>query len=270
MRHLFSFDAEPMIGVFDSGIGGLTVLAEIHQALPEAPLCYVADQKFAPYGNQPELFVSERSVRITQWLIQQGCTLIVVACNTATAIAIRQLRGEFAVPIVGVEPGVKPAALRSLSQKIAILATDNTLASRRYQALLEQFLPRVEVISQGCTGLAAAIERCSDELPALLHEYCSPLIDNGIDQIVLGCTHYPLVKDEIAQLCSPSVSVVDTSYAIAQEVKRRFAEGEPSNAGEAGVRLFSTHSTEHDLAAAINRYRLLRLFSAAALSTVEI
>jgi glutamate racemase len=259
-----------MIGVFDSGIGGLTVLSQIHQLLPATPLFYVADQKYAPYGNRSEDFVSERSMRITQWLIEQGCSIVVVACNTATAIAIDTLRQEFHIPIVGVEPGVKPAALHSVSQNIAILATDNTLASDRYQALLEQFLPEVEIVSQGCTGLAAAIEQCRDDIMVLLQDYCQPLIEKRVDQVVLGCTHYPLVKEEVSRLCGSQVSIVDTSRAIAEEVRRRFMNVTRSQAAHSGVTLFSTHGSENYLSAAISRYQPLQIFADARITLLDL
>ncbi|EAR09479.1 glutamate racemase [Reinekea blandensis] len=210
-----------MIGVFDSGLGGLTVLNSIRSLLPDQALIYVADQAYTPYGDQSEATVTQRSREISQWLIEQGCQLIVIACNTATAIAIDQLRREFSVPIVGVEPGVKPAALLSRTRKIGILATENTVASQRYQRLIQAFLPNVQVISQGCSGLADAIESDPEAIPALLQKYLCPLLDEGVDQVVLGCTHYPLIRSQIEQLAGARARVIDTSDAIAMEVRRR-------------------------------------------------
>ncbi|WP_320825089.1 glutamate racemase [Reinekea sp.] len=231
-----------MIGVFDSGIGGLTVLSHIRAQLPDTPIVYLADQAYAPYGDLTHDRVIERSRLISQWLLAQGCTLVVVACNTATAVAIEALRTGFAIPIVGVEPGIKPAALQSLSQRIGILATENTVASSRYLLLLERFLPEVEVLSQGCAGLADAIEQQSDDLDQRLRRYCQPLIDQGVDQIVLGCTHYPLVKDRIALLVGPQVAIVDTSGAIALEVKRRYQPPLTGPVVGAPIRLYTTGS----------------------------
>lgn len=217
-----------MIGVFDSGIGGLTVLNRIRQLIPEQSVLYVADQAYSPYGDQTEAMVLQRSHRITDWLSGQGCQLIVVACNTATAIAIDDLRRQHPLPIVGVEPGVKPAALKTQTRKIGILATENTVASRRYKTLIQQFIPNVEVISQGCSGLADAIESDPERIPDLLHQYLKPLLLAGVDQIVLGCTHYPLIRSQIEAIAGHQARVVDTSEAIAQEVRRRLS---PTDAG---------------------------------------
>jgi glutamate racemase len=231
-----------MIGVFDSGVGGLTVLSQIRAQLPDTPILYLADQAHAPYGDLTQARVIERSRLISQWLQTQGCTLVVVACNTATALAIDALRASFDIPIVGVEPGIKPAAIQSLSQRIGILATANTVASDRYLRLLERVLPDIEILSQGCAGLADAIEQQSADLDQLLQRYCQPLIDQGVDQIVLGCTHYPLVKERIARLVGPQVTIVDTSGAIALEVKRRYPQDLAGPQVGAPIRLYTTGS----------------------------
>jgi glutamate racemase len=231
-----------MIGVFDSGIGGLALLSHIRAQLPDTPILYLADQAYAPYGDLTHDRVVERSRVISQWLQAQGCTLVVVACNTATALAIEALRTFCAIPIVGVEPGIKPAALQSLSQRIGILATENTVASTRYLLLLERFLPDVEILSQGCAGLADAIEQQSEDLDQRLLRYCQPLIDWGVDQIVLGCTHYPLVKERIALLVGPQVTIVDTSGAIALEVKRRYPQLRTGPHGDTSSALYTTGS----------------------------
>lgn len=231
-----------MIGVFDSGIGGLTVLNKIQQLLPQQALVYVADQAYSPYGDQSEACVQQRSRRVTQWLIDQGADIVVIACNTATAIAIDPLRSQFNIPIVGVEPGVKPAALKSQTRKIGILATENTVASSRYKALIQQFLPNVMVISQGCSGLADAIEKDPEQVPHLLERYVTPLLDAGVDQIVLGCTHYPLIASQIETLAGHQARIVDTSEAIAQEVKRRLPPGKDLNLPT--LRWYSTRLAE--------------------------
>lgn len=247
-----------MIGVFDSGLGGLTVLSEFHSIYPSVPMLYVADQAFAPYGNLSADCVLARSQKITEWLTGQGCKLIIIACNTATAIAIDELRQHIDIPLVGVEPGVKPAALQSVSQKIAILATDNTLASSRYKALLQRFLPDVEIISQGCCGLADAIEQGSDEVDSLLEAYCQPLLAAGVDQLVLGCTHYPLVSGRIAEICGDSISIVDTSEAIALEAGRRYREADNTGGVSGGIQLFTTGG-DNRLKPLLRRYSQLNI-----------
>ncbi|TXR54922.1 glutamate racemase [Reinekea thalattae] len=204
-----------MIGVFDSGLGGLTVLTQLKIHYPKLSLLYVADQHYSPYGNKPAELIVQRCRSITQWLVDQGCSVIVVACNTATALAIELLREEFDLPIVGVEPGVKPAALSSQCKKIAVLATENTVSSQRYSELLSRFLPSVTVVSQRCVGLADAIEHSSEQLPRLIKKYCQPLVAEGVDHIVLGCTHYPLITDQILTALGKPVAIVDTGRAVA-------------------------------------------------------
>jgi glutamate racemase len=229
-----------MIGVFDSGVGGLTVLSKIRQHCPEVPLTYVADSLFAPYGELSAAKVQERSLRLSQWLLDQGCTLIVVACNTATALAIDHLRDVLPVPIVGVEPGIKPAALNSKTHTIGILATENTVVSQRYRHLMERFLPNVEVLSQGCAGLADAIEQASDNTSVLLKKYTEPMVSNRADHLVLGCTHYPLVQEQLKVLIPDHVIIVDTSEPIAMEVKRRYRNEAGSSDRDGTTRLFVT------------------------------
>lgn len=213
-----------MIGVFDSGLGGLTVLTQLKTHYPKLPLLYVADQHYSPYGNKPAELIVQRCRSITQWLIDQGCSVIVVACNTATALAIELLREEFSVPIVGVEPGVKPAALSSQCKKIAVLATENTVSSQRYSELLSRFLPSVTVISQRCVGLADAIENSDEQLPLLIKKYCQPLVAEGVDHLVLGCTHYPLVAEQLSAEFSGKVHIIDTGRAVANYAYHRYQQ----------------------------------------------
>jgi glutamate racemase len=246
-----------MIGVFDSGVGGLTVLSKIRQHCPELPLMYVADSLFAPYGELSAVKVQERSVRLSQWLLDQGCDLIVVACNTATALAIDHLREDITVPIVGVEPGIKPAALNSKTHTIGILATENTVVSQRYTHLMERFLPNVEVLSQGCSGLADAIEQASDNTYFLLKKYIDPMVSRGADHLVLGCTHYPLVKDPLKAIVPENVTIVDTSDAIALEVKRRYLNEVGSNIGDGSTQLFVTGELTR-FTEVVNYYESLR------------
>jgi glutamate racemase len=245
-----------MIGVFDSGVGGLTVLSQIRQQCPDVPLMYVADSAFAPYGDLTVEKVQERSVKLSQWLLDQGCSMIVVACNTATALAIEHLRDTFSVPIVGVEPGIKPAALNSKTQTIGILATENTVVSQRYRTLLERFLPNVEVLSQGCMGLADAIEQASPNTQALLLEYTAPMLAKSADHLVLGCTHYPLVKEQLQAIVTEQVTIVDTSCAVALEVKRRYQNEIGDLAGDSTISLFVSGNSEH-FAKVVNSYQAL-------------
>ncbi|MEP4545057.1 MAG: glutamate racemase [Saccharospirillum sp.] len=230
-----------MIGVFDSGIGGLTVLQWIRQRLPQADLLYLADQAFAPYGAKSTELLQQRCDRIADWLIAQGCTVLVVACNTATAHCVDALRLRLPFDIIGVEPGIKPAALGTRSGAIGILATENTLASSRYQQLASRFNPNTCVVNQPCPGLADAIELGPDteRIDAILARCTSAMTDAGVDRVVLGCTHYPLVKDRLQRLLGSQVQLIDTGEAIAGEVARRAGSAEW---GQGSTRLLTTGS----------------------------
>lgn len=245
-----------MIGVFDSGIGGLTVLRWIRQQLPQAPLVYVADQRWSPYGSKPSWLLQQRCDAIADWLLRQGATLLVLACNTATAHCIETLRKRLPVIIVGVEPGIKPAALGSRTGTIGILATENTLASTRYQDLAARFNPNTRILNQSCPHLAEAIERGPDnpDIDRLLHEYVPGLVEAGIDRLVLGCTHYPLARERIQALIGSGVRVIDTGEAIAAEVGRRY---QPVPGQTAQTTLLTTGDPAR-LAKLINAYPSLK------------
>lgn len=234
-----------MIGVFDSGIGGLTVLTHLQQAMPTVPFIYVADHAYAPYGDLSRQAVVRRSEQLTSWLIEQGCLTIVVACNTATALAIDHLRQTYKVPFIGVEPGIKPAVHQSKSA-IGILATQNTSASERYQHLLQRLNPAVPVYTQSCTGLADAIENCA-ATQLILQHYVTPLVNQGVDHLVLGCTHYPLVQPAIVEL-APNVDIIDTGPAVAAEAKRQYLKLNAPQTHQA-VSLYSTGKSAHMLSA---------------------
>lgn len=230
-----------MIGVFDSGIGGLTVLQWIRQRLPQADLLYLADQAYAPYGAKDSDLLQQRCDQIADWLIEQGCTVLVVACNTATAHCIDALRYRLTVDIIGVEPGIKPAALGTRSGAIGILATENTLASSRYQQLASRFNPNTRVVNQPCSGLADAIEQGPDtgSIDTILAGCTAAMTEAGVDRVVLGCTHYPLVQDRLQRLLGTGVQLIDTGEAIAGEVARRAGA---AALGEGKTRLLTSGS----------------------------
>ena len=216
------------LGVFDSGVGGLSVLQSLHQALPGHAMHYVADSAHAPYGERDEGHVIDRSTRITRHLLEHGADIIVVACNTATAAAVQHLRATWpALPIVGVEPGIKPALALSANGRIGVMATAATLASAKFGQLVAAHRADQQIHLQACTGLAAAIERgelASPEIAALIERHCQPLRDAGVDTVVLGCTHYPFVEDTIHRAMGPQVRFVDTAQAIARRVAQIVAE----------------------------------------------
>jgi glutamate racemase len=218
------------IGIFDSGVGGLSVLRHIRAQLPHEHLLYVADSGFAPYGDKPEHIVAARSLSIADDLVARGAKALVVACNTATVAAIRALRSHYPdMPIVGVEPGLKPAAAASRTRKVGVLATDVTLHGAKFLALREQVSAAsgVEFLLQPCVGLVDQIELGelgTGEITAMLKRYITPLLAQGADTIVLGCTHYPLVRasieDVIAAATDLPVTLIDTGDAVARQLAR--------------------------------------------------
>jgi glutamate racemase len=219
-----STSAERPIGVFDSGVGGLSVLRAIRQELPAEDLLYVGDSGFAPYGDKPPDFVRDRAAVIVEFLSQQGAKAVVVACNTATGIAVEDLRARFGIPIVAIEPAVKPAASRTRAGVVGVLATAGTVASPNLSRLVNDYGVDVKFLVQPCPGLAEQVELGeldSASTTALVSEYVRPLIQQGADILVLGCTHYPFLKDVIQRIAGPGVELLDPSAAVAKELRRR-------------------------------------------------
>lgn len=240
----------PAIGLFDSGLGGLSVLQAMHRHLPESSLLYVADSAHAPYGERDEAYIIDRSQRIARFLLDQGAQALVVACNTATAAAVRELRlSHPQVPIVGVEPGVKPAVALSRNGRIGVLATPGTLGSQKFRDLIDTHGQAATLVLQPCPGLAREIEKGALDSPALrqlVAQFCEPLKAQGVDTVVLGCTHYPFVAPLIAQAMGPEVQLLDTADAVAlhtARVLRRLPPGEKSTLPR--VQLWSTSDAQH-------------------------
>ncbi len=208
------------IGVFDSGLGGLSVLRCLCLLRDDARFVYVADSGHAPYGDKPVEQIVARSLRIADFLAREGMDMLVVACNTATAAAVQALRQAYPdLPIVGVEPGIKPAAQRTRNGRIGVLATASTLRSERFQLLAQAHADGVNLTLQAGVGLADAIETHaldSDAVRRVVEHCCAPLRAAGVDTVVLGCTHYPLVADLIRQQFPSGTELVDTSEAIAR------------------------------------------------------
>lgn len=222
------------IGIFDSGVGGISVLKHIRQLLPHEDLLYCADSSNAPYGNKSLEFIRERSFFLTRFLVEQGAKAIVVACNTATAGAINQLRENFQLPIIGMEPAVKPAVAATTTGVVGVLATSGTLKSAQFAALLENYGQNVTVVTQACHGLVECVERGELDAPstnALIAKYIAPLLEAGADTIVLGCTHYPFVRPLIEAQLESGVTLIDTGEAVARQVKRRLQEAGLLNDG---------------------------------------
>lgn len=247
--------ANAPIVVFDSGVGGLSVLRHIRAQLPHEHLLYFADAGFAPYGDKPEQVVAERSLAIADFLVGRGAKALVVACNTATVAAIKLLRAHYPeMPIVGVEPGLKPAAAASRNGKVGVMATDSTLAGEKFLLLRDQVSQagKAEFLLQGCTGLADQVdlgELDTAATVAMLERYIVPLLDQGADTLVLGCTHYPFVLPAIEAIIARSaqreVVLIDTGDAVARQLARLLAASgqlRPADAGPARLEGYASAS----------------------------
>lgn len=207
------------IGVFDSGLGGLSVLRELVAALPFEDFIYVSDAGHCPYGGKRASEITDRAEAITDFLLAKGVKLIVVACNTATIAAIESLRATYTVSFVGMEPAVKPAAALTRSGVVGVLATGAALAGEKLHQLIERHAAGVRVLTQPCPGLVELVEQgelASAETQTLVRRYTAPLLAAGADVLVLGCTHYPFLKDVIQQAVGPEVTLLDTGAAVAR------------------------------------------------------
>ncbi|MBN1903930.1 MAG: glutamate racemase [Deltaproteobacteria bacterium] len=216
-------DVRP-VGVFDSGVGGLSVLRCMREELPNEDFLYVADSGYAPYGDKLAEYIEKRAFTITQFLIKEGAKAIVVACNTATAVAIAKLRSAFDIPIIGMEPGVKPAIAATQCKVVGIMATTETLKSEKFRLLVNRFCNDCTIVTQACPGLVEQVERFDLEgkkTCELLKRYVGELLEKGVDIIVLGCTHYPFLSGIIQKIAGNGVKVIDTGVAVAREVRRR-------------------------------------------------
>ena len=218
------------IGVLDSGVGGLSVLKHIHTLLPHEHLIYFADSKHAPYGNKTPQQIEQRVFAVAKFLLAHGAKALVIACNTATAAAAESLREKYAfldIPIIGMEPAVKPAAEATKNGIIGVLATSGTLKSAQFAALLESYGRNVQVITQACIGLVEQIELGELDSPKtlqLIAHYTKPLLDEHADTIVLGCTHYPFVKSAIQQAVGPDIHLIHTGAAVARQLQKKLVE----------------------------------------------
>ncbi len=214
--------APARIGIFDSGIGGLSVLRAVRAQLPAAALTYIADSRYTPWGDRPTAWVRARCLQLAGWLIDDGCDLVLVACNTGTTQAIAALRARWpGQRVVGVEPGIKPAVAASRSHRVAVMATTGTLRSPRLQQLVQAHAGSTRVLQLPCPGLAEAIEAAGDHpaaLDALLDQISADLRASGADTVVLGCTHFPLVAAALQQRLGAGTRLIDTAEAVARRV----------------------------------------------------
>lgn len=210
------------IGLFDSGVGGTSIWNEIHQLLPYENTIYLADSKHAPYGPKGKEKIIELCIKNTEFLIDKGCKLIVVACNTATTNAIKTLRSTFNLPFIGIEPAIKPAALQSKTKVIGILATKGTLSSELFHKTSSLYSNGIHVIEQEGDGIVELIESgklYSDEMTSLLEQYIKPMLNKNIDYLVLGCTHYPYLIPILLDILPKHVKIIDSGLAVANQTK---------------------------------------------------
>lgn len=209
-----------LIGIFDSGVGGLSVWRELVKIVPDNPMLYISDSAYCPYGPRSQEEIIERAKKITDFFISKGVSLIVIACNTATAASIDTLRKCYDIPFVGMEPAVKPAALHSKSGVIGVLATKGTFNGKLYHRTLERFATDITVIERIGTGLVEMVESGdidSENTRTLLRKYIDPMIAGNADHIVLGCTHYPFLHDVIQEIAGKDIVIVDPAPAVAQQ-----------------------------------------------------
>ena len=240
-----------LIGVFDSGVGGLSILDEALRQLPHHHYIYLADSVNAPYGEKSSEWIAARSLALCRHLADKGCDAIVLACNTATAEAIKHIRNELPIPIIGVEPGIKPAAMQSQNHIVGVLATEATLKSDKFNALLNTLPSDCHFIKQAGAGLVPLIE-CgkadSEDTLELLAKHLEPIQDAGADTLVLGCTHYPFLRKAIRKLLGESITLIDTSDAVVRQLKRQLeAMNSESKDQEFGSVLFLSSKDEASL-----------------------
>lgn len=210
-----------MIGIFDSGVGGLSVWRELYKEFPGETYIYVSDAGYCPYGPKSKEEITSRAKIITEFLIESGAEIIVVACNTATAAAIEYLRGHYTIPFVGMEPAVKPAAINTRTGAIGVLATKGTFKGELYLRTLHRFASNAKVIEQVGEGLVELVESGETDTPKareIIGKYVVPMLEQGVDHIVLGCTHYPFLADVIKEFTGDKVEIVNPAPAIARRV----------------------------------------------------
>ena len=247
------FSPQQPIGMFDSGVGGLSVLRAIRNELPYEDILYLADQAHIPYGTKSKRKIRWFAVEITRFLLHQGAKLIVVACNTASAAALHDLRALFpSIPFVGMEPAVKPAAERTRTGKVGVLATPTTFSGELYASVVERFAQHVVILKSTCPGLVEQIEAGELATPKtreILQAALEPMLAEGIDTVVMGCTHYPFVIPLIEEITGPEVRTIDPAPSVARQTRRLLEKNNLLNQGVAqGEMTFYTSGDKQKLA----------------------
>lgn len=244
------------IGIFDSGIGGTSIWGEIQELLPFEQCIYLADSKNAPYGDKPPEQILDLSIKNTEYLLARNCKLIVVACNTATTNAIEYLRANYEVPFIGIEPAIKPAAINTKSKIIGVLATKGTLSSSLFHSTSKNHTEGITVLEQRGTGLVEMIENGnleSKDLYRLLESYIKPMLEKGMDYLVLGCTHYPYLIPMLKKMLPENVTIIDSGQAVARQTKSVLTHnGLLTGSKVLGRHQFFTNGDEHVLASILS------------------
>lgn len=233
------------IGLFDSGIGGTSIWSAIHDLMPNEDTIYLADSANAPYGKKSKQEIIDLSIKNTEVLLKMNCKIIVVACNTATTNAIKELRAKYDIPFIGIEPAIKPAAINSKTQTIGVLATKGTLTSELFNKTIELYYDTkiVEQVGHGLVELIENGELNSSEMTKLLHSYLVPMIEKNIDYLVLGCSHYPYLIPQIKQILPPRIQIIDSGEAVARQTQKVLKEKIGLNSSkEKGKAVFYTNS----------------------------
>lgn len=248
------------IGIFDSGIGGTSIWSAIHQLLPNEKTIYLADSKNAPYGQKSKADIIALCIKNTEFLLKMDCKLIVVACNTATTNAIQELRAKYDIPFIGIEPAIKPAATKSKTQTIGILATQGTLNSALFNKATEMYQD-TKIIEQVGHGIVQLIENGninSPEMTQLLNSYLNPMIEENIDYLVLGCSHYPYLIPQIKKILPSHIQIIDSGEAVARQVKNVLIEKVGFSTIEKNEPLFYTNSNPKVLSEILkNNYKII-------------
>ncbi|CAM3972919.1 glutamate racemase [Flavobacterium weaverense] len=242
------------IGIFDSGIGGTSIWSAIHELLPNEKTIYLADSKNAPYGQKSKDEIIALSMKNTEYLINLKCKLIVVACNTATTNAIRELRSKYEIPFIGIEPAIKPAVTHSKTQIIGILATQGTLNSELFNKTAEKYQD-TKIIEQVGTGLVQLIEEGninSPEMTRLLQSYLKPMIDANIDYLVLGCSHYPYLIPQIKNILPDHIQIIDSGQAVAKQTQKVLLEKIGLSSSQTSEPIFYTNTNSDVLTEILN------------------
>lgn len=248
------------IGLFDSGIGGTSIWSAIHKLMPNEDTIYLADSRNAPYGKKSKDEIIALCIKNTEFLLEMNAKLIVVACNTATTNAIKELRAKYQIPIIGIEPAIKPAALNSKTQTIGVLATKGTLSSELFNKTVEiyQDTKIVEQIGHGLVELIENGKINSPEMSQLLHSYLQPMIDENIDYLVLGCSHYPYLIPQIKKILPNNIHIIDSGEAVAKQTQKILEENVGMHTPGIGKAVFYSNSNPKVLSEILkNKFKII-------------